>query len=386
MNISLLLNGDSTSLDTLKYCALYFDKITLDEPIYIHTMNRIGKKKPKNKKHLYDVHFLRLFDLSLKDQIEVLKKEGIARTAFAVNTDSIFHKKLSKNAQKRINSLAKAVVGMNLKKLFDPKGISPIHTKGKRSSVHIEGRPKIICDEAKEAFENLFSEEELSDVTKCIFDNNPNSPIELYCLSNLYLCMFEYIFCHLCLGESVASNSNFVNEIIHSIFQEQTETRMPNMLRNQIALDCVTILLPHIRNVSMEDILELRYQANDELMELRNYIDVFLRSLSVDAVLELSVDEIELLVKQKIEPSIRQLERKMKSIRLTAIQNAMKNPTVYVPFVTSAFSNMPQQVGLLSSLSLIAADTFIEFRKNQMELENDALFFTIKLRNQLRSQ
>lgn len=252
--------------------------------------------------------------------------------------------------------------------------------------IYLEGRPKIICDEAKEAFENLFSEEELSDVTKCIFDNNPNSPIELYCLSNLYLCMFEYIFCHLCLGESVASNSNFVNEIIHSIFQEQTETRMPNMLRNQIALDCVTILLPHIRNVSMEDILELRYQANDELMELRNYIDVFLRSLSVDAVLELSVDEIELLVKQKIEPSIRQLERKMKSIRLTAIQNAMKNPTVYVPFVTSAFSNMPQQVGLLSSLSLIAADTFIEFRKNQMELENDALFFTIKLRNQLRSQ
>ena len=157
MNISLLLNGDSTSLDTLKYCALYFDKITLDEPIRIHTLKRIGKKKPKNKKERYNVHFLRMYDWTLAQQIEMLEKEGIARRDFAIDTDSIFHKRISRKTQEQINAFAKSAIGMNLNKLFAPQSISPVHTKGNRSSIHIEGRPPIICDEAKEAFENIFS-------------------------------------------------------------------------------------------------------------------------------------------------------------------------------------------------------------------------------------
>lgn len=375
MNISLLLNSDSTSIEVIKYCALYFDKITIDKSIHIYTIEKLEKTKSKHKPIKCNLHFLQLYDLDLDKHIKMLENEGIVRSAYPS-----LHKMLDKE-HRLINAAAKNIVGANIGQLFSPGVVSPIQFKKNRNFIYIEGKTEIISDEARESFNNIFSNKEINDLIKYKFDNFQNAPIEFYCLLCLYTGMFENFLYHISMGEHVVSNSGFVNNIVQSFYRHQSKnSKISDSLYNQIALNCLTIILPHIRNLSMEDILELRYQAKDELLELRNYIDTFMESLSADKILTLSNQEINSLIEQKIQPAINQFERKVKSIHLTALQNVMRNPTIYVPLIASIFSDLPQQIGLLSSLSLIAADTIIEYCKNKNELKNDALYFTIKLR------
>lgn len=80
MNIALSLNGDSSSIDVIKYCALYFDSITIDMPVYFHTFEKIktGKSKKHNKLR---VRFLPLFDRTLLQHTKMLEDEGIVKYA-----------------------------------------------------------------------------------------------------------------------------------------------------------------------------------------------------------------------------------------------------------------------------------------------------------------
>ena len=80
MNISLLLNSDSTSIEVIKYCALYFDKITIDKSIHIYTIEKLEKTKSKHKPIKCNLHFLQLYDLDLDKHIKMLENEGIALT------------------------------------------------------------------------------------------------------------------------------------------------------------------------------------------------------------------------------------------------------------------------------------------------------------------
>lgn len=375
MNISLSLNGDTTSLDTIKYCALYFDKIAIDTHFHIHTVEELEKRKSKNKPVKCCLHFLALYDTSLHAHTKILEEEGILKyVSPAMDT-------FLSDEHTAINLHAKEIIGANIHKLFEPSVVSTVQHEKKKSGVIVTGNPKPIIDEAIEAYSNIFSTDAITDLIKYKFDGDCNGPIQFYCLLSLYSGLFEEILHHICIGEHIVTNSGFINDVLKSFYAEQRKkNKIPIDLYNQIAMDCMSMLLPYIKSASMEDILELRFQAKDELMELKNYIDTFISNLNVDVISQLTPKEIRMLTEEKIVPSIKQFERKMKSIQLTALQNAIRNPVYYVPLITSVLSNLPQQIAFLSSLSLIALDSVIGYRKLKNDLKNDALYFTVKLK------
>ena len=75
MNIALSLNGESSSLDVIKYCALYFDHIYVDTPFDVHTIIPLEKMKSNNKPYNCDMHFLPLYDIDLMTHAEFLEKD-----------------------------------------------------------------------------------------------------------------------------------------------------------------------------------------------------------------------------------------------------------------------------------------------------------------------
>lgn len=246
----------------------------------------------------------------------------------------------------------------------------------------VSGSPKPVVNEAIEAYDNIFcNEKAVKELIKLQFNNIKKFPKEFYCLLYLYAFMFRDIIQNISKGEHTVSNSGFVNQLLQSFYIEQrSNIKIKDPMYNQIALNCMSILLPYVKEASIEDILELRFQAKDEIFELRNYIEAFMGELNAETILELTPKEINTLIEQKITPAVNQFERKMKSIRITAFQNAVRNPVYYVPLITSVFSNLPQHMMLLSSLSLIALDTVLEYQKNINNLKNDALYFTLKFK------
>lgn len=371
MNIALSLNGDSSSLDVIKYCALYFDHIYVDTPFDVHTIIPLEKMKSKNKPYKCDIHFLPLYDIDLLTHAELLEKEGILE-----KRNPIWH-----SDEKSINSVAKTIVATEIIKHFTSGTISPVNTTKKGHNIKITGNPKTSTPELLESFNNVFSENALNDLIKYKL-HGQNELAQFYCLLSLYSHMLNGIFCHVCFGENVATNSNFLNDIVTKIYTSISKTN--NHKECQIALNALPILLPNIRDASMEDILEIRLNASDELLELRNYIDNLAQTISPEKFYSLPQQELQKILNQKIAPAIRQLERKMKDIKISATQkfiNNMANPMYYAPLLTSLFTNISIHQTLLASLGLITADSIMEYCKNKNNIKNDALYFSIKLRD-----
>lgn len=371
MNIALSLNGDSSSLDVIKYCALYFDHISVDTPINVHTIIPLERIKSKNKQHKYNMHFLPLYDVDLLTHVDLLKKEGILETSNPMWYSN----------EESINSVAKTIVATEISKHFTPGTISHVKTSKKRHSIEITGVPKAITPEFVDSFNNVFSENALNDLVKYKLHGRKELS-QFYCLLSLYSFLLNDIFCHICSSDNVATNSNFLNDIISTIYADMAKTN--NHKECQIALNALPILLPNIKDANMEDILEIRLNAADELIELRNYIDNLSQTIASERFYTASPQELQQLLNQKVNPAIHQLERKMKDIKISAVQkfiNNMANPMYYAPLLTSLFTNISVHQTLLASLGLITADSIMEYCKNKNSIKNDALYFSIKLRD-----
>ena len=371
MNIALSLNGDSSSLDVIKYCSLYFDHIYIDTPIDVHTIIPSEKIKTKKKPHKCNIHFLPLFDIELLSHTELLKKEGILESGNFIWSSDIAG----------VNSVAKTIVATEMIEHFTPGTISAVNSTKKEHNVKITGAPKTFTPELIEAFNNVFSENALNDLIKHKLYGR-NEVAQFYCLLSLYSNMLNCIFCHICSGENVATNSIFLNGIVNNVYNDISKTS--NHKECQIALNALPILLPNIRNASIEDILEIRLNASDELLELRNYIDNLALTISPEKFYSLSPQELQQLLNQRINPAIRRLERKMKEVKISSVQkfiNNMANPMYYAPLLTSLFTNISVHQTLLLSLGLISIDSIMEHCKNMNSIKNDALYFSIKLRD-----
>lgn len=368
MDIALSLNGDNSSLDVIKYCALYFDHLSLDAPIHFHSLTDI---EPTNEmKAGFSVRLLSLYDSQLIPHVKMLKDEGI----LDINNSVRF------SVTDKYNSIAKHFVASEISSEFTPGTVLFKDNKGEKRVI-VTGTPKAISNEMIESFANVFPKEKIDELVAREL-NGHSEVAQFYCLLILYSFMLNDILAYICSGENIVSNSTFINRLIKTIY---SDTENINEHKEcHIALNTLPILLPNIRDASMEDILEIRLNASDELLELRNYIDNLVQNISSEKFCSLSQQELQQLLNQKINPAIRQLERKMKDIKISAVQKFIKNmanPMYYAPMLTSLFTNISVHQTLLMSLGLITADSIMEHCKNKNSIKNDALYFSIKLRD-----
>ncbi len=159
-------------------------------------------------------------------------------------------------------------------------------------------------------------------------------------------------------------------------------TYHPITFMNQIDVHekAIEILIPDYSSLEVEDLYEIRLEAKSEIEQLAEYID----GISVVAHDE---EELDCLIKRKINPAVEELKSKVKSMHWTTVQNCLKLRNVAaVPILITLLPDLPGYIPIGLSALLIAADIGIEMRKEYLHIEQDPLYFTIKLNKLARKQ
>jgi hypothetical protein len=153
-----------------------------------------------------------------------------------------------------------------------------------------------------------------------------------------------------------------------------------------ITRKAIPIILPNFYLMNTEEILNLRTYAKDELEEMRHYVDLLSSEYSPD---DTKLENPEIFIKNKITPSIKQLEKMVYGLRVGTIQKALqnlKNPLSYTPLLTKFFTDIPSYISLSVSMGLIAAETVMEYIKQKKEISTNPLYFSVKLRRKIKNK
>ena len=368
MDIVLNLNSTQNAIDVLKYCVLYFDKVSVDMPYFIETVESIGPADSDGRIPS-EIHFTPYCSNAILSSIHFLENEGL------VITDE----KAILRAHD-FNMLAKDIVGDNLNLLFKKEDFEK---RGR--SVTFSMDAKLISEEAMEAISEIVSEEKKDHISRYKFKGGQVP--DFYLAMSLYVSLLQLLLAHMSLSENTICNSTVLNNMVGNSLNRVRKKRERNNLKGLAMLNAMKILLPNISEASLEDILDIRLLAKDELIEMRAYIDSTLKELSNEGIYEMSPTDISRLVEQKITPTVSQFERKLQDIRLSSVQSFIKgiqNPLSYAPLITTFFAQVPAHITLLASLGLISFEAVIEYIKNRNSLKNNPLYFTIPINRRLR--
>lgn len=356
MEINLKLNFGENSLETIKYFLLYFDIINIYIPstMYNYDTNNSGF-----------TNFLRNTDLF--QQLNYLNNQNLVN----------FHEfDFSLSTQQEIYFNLLELIG----KLFIQYRDDLYITNHSKYNVRPDHNYAYSIELLREYNEPLKSEP-LIYFLNCLspftiqFDTNVSSITEL---THLLLSTFFDLY----NNNSVATNCSFLNNLVYSYYKESDDKNQMTFTKNYIAQDCMKILLPNIPTLTIEDILDIKTKANDELIELKSYINDFAaNTIKYDIESEDFIDLTQ-KVQLKLNNSIECFSRKCKNIKYDIAQKfitELKNPLSYSPLLISLFHNIPAHIELLSSLLLISSNVLFEYLKKTNELKNDPLYFTYKI-------
>ncbi len=368
MEIVLNLNSVGNSLDLIKYCTLYFDRLKIDSPITIDSVEKLSDTPDSEGRYPSKINFTPY----ISDSVKIAKKVLIEEDICIDDVGSYFGK---------YSQLAKKIVAENSHLFFSSESFT-MH----KNSMEIRSDAEIISDEAKQAISEIILQEDRRRIQSVTpgFKYSSDVP-DLYLILNLYKGLVELLFSHIEKGENVVTNSSVVNKII-SDFYSSNKLKKSGLKYNFAQIEATKILLPFVQNAPMDDILEIRYKANDELLELRNYVETTLKSIKTEVFLNLSFEEIGQILNQKITPSIKQFERKLEGLNIFTAQefiNNMANPLYYAPMLTTFFTNIPPFVSIGFSLGMISLQTFLQRKSKKIDIQNDPLYFTVEIQNQL---
>ncbi|KOS06169.1 hypothetical protein AM493_09095 [Flavobacterium akiainvivens] len=229
--------------------------------------------------------------------------------------------------------------------------------------------------------------EEVYDIMKNMWDFDWGKPVETNLIWWYYSLKLKWFLKLLIEGETCLSSSNNLKALFSAFIQQSTKSN--NDLKTQgytksLALDALKISLPNPDILSFDDLLELKLRLKDELglfYQTINAIEVKNKQL-YNA--DLKDNEYQSVFFSEIQKPLIDLENKMKNLNSKTFRKfieKMQNPKTYVPLIGTVVASMPIHYALLSSLGLTAGMTLLEFKEEKRELEDNGLYFLLKLRN-----
>ena len=166
------------------------------------------------------------------------------------------------------------------------------------------------------------------------------------------------------------------NDLLKTALREVNSKLAPTTLIPK----AIELLLPRYHELSFESIIELRERANDELLEMREYIDDLALAFAPD---DINSENATLHLKRKINPSIKQLESKVKSLKIGSLQRALvalTNPISYAPLLATTIPDVPVILGVGATIGLVVADAGLEYLKRNEDVKSNPLYFSLGLR------
>lgn len=320
MEIKFDISGNSNSLYILKLCLLYFDDITVGIPCD-HKMN--------------ESELFPMIDEDLINQFYYLEKSGYIKKELTY-FDYMFHPQIIKL-------------------------LPPII--------------KTISDIANEIWDNYEDYEDWEILEKvCELPSaKSHTRFTFVTLLRYYIFTMYYNFIN---NRATISDLQIVNTAISKFYNRDSITPM---LKNNIKINCASICLPNLSNATFDDIFELKYKANDELIQLKYYLNSMIDNINTE-----DINYFENVIVGKVNSAIENLKLKMKDIRINVVQNFLediRNPLSYAPLLTTIFNDIPMHLSALTSLGLISGGVGLEYVKQFNDLKKDNMFFLFKLRN-----
>ena len=140
--------------------------------------------------------------------------------------------------------------------------------------------------------------------------------------------------------------------------------------------------LPSVDMLNFEDILNLKYKLKDELEEFSNVINSIEVRYKRNSINEIPNFEYNHIFQLEIEKPYKDLQKKIQSLnRKTFLSfiNKAKEINTYVPMIGSFIASVPLKYSLMLSLGIISLETYLEYKNNKEELNNNGLNYLLKL-------
>jgi len=344
-------NSDITpkSDNEIKLLALYYDKINIvNDAVYA------PKFSNANGKFEFDgVEDLQFIPKTFKEDYKVLIDENIiAITQRGENKEDEYEKGFASKISDVVNS--------NYDLIF------PNHPTEKDG--------KIIT-------------EEVYDIMKHMWDFEWGKPVETNLIWWYYSLKLKWFLKLLIEGKNCFSSSNNLNNLFSAFIQQSTKSNSDLGTKGytkSLALDALKINLPNPDLLSFDDILELKLKLKDELglfYQTVNAIEVKNKQLYNT---DLKDNEYQSIFFSEIQKPLNDLENKMKNLSSKTFRKfieKMQNPKTYVPLIGTVVASIPIHFTLLSSLGLTTGLTYLEYKEEKREIENNGLYFLLKLKN-----
>lgn len=318
--------------------------------------------------------FLHYFNDILFNAGMYLEKEGVLQ----ISDGAIQHQFVSaeSNWSPDIIRIAEQIIIDNSKIFFDK-----VDTSFEDGIMHINPNAKLTSNEARDAIENTIIEHSLYSVFGHSLKESFNHS-QVYNALELCTALIADMLDHLGDGENVLSNSLLVNKILSNHLNSNNKYQQ-DAIKKYSAFNAMQILLPYIRDANFEDILDIRLYAKDELIEMRNYIDDCIKELQLEGVSVIDTTHTKEKIDRKIIPAIHGFERKIESMKVSSVQQFVKNlanPFYYSPLITSFFADIPPAILLAMSLGLIGLESIANYYIKKNDIKNEPLYFTVALK------
>lgn len=229
--------------------------------------------------------------------------------------------------------------------------------------------------------------EEVYDIMKNMWDFEWGKPIETNLIWWYYSLKLKWFLKLLIEGKTCLSSSNnliaLFSESIQQLAKSNNDFKTQGNTKS-LALDALKISLPNPDILSFDDLLELKLKLKDELglfYQTINAIEFKNKQLYNN---NLKDNEYQSIFFSEIQKPLIDLENKMKNLNSKTFRKfieKMQCPKTYVPLIGTVVASMPIHYALLSSLGLTAGMTLLEYKEEKRELENNGLYFLLKLRS-----
>lgn len=228
--------------------------------------------------------------------------------------------------------------------------------------------------------------EEVYYIMKSMIDFEWGKPVDDNFIWWYYVFKIKWSLKILMEGGNCVSSSDNLNVLFSCLVKElkkSNENLGAKGYNKSIAFDALKLSLPNPDTLSIEDILELKYNLKDELIQFSqtvNSIEVKNKQLFDQDIKE---NEYQALFFNEIQKPLTELETKMKNLKSKTFRkfiDKMQNPKSYVPLIGTVAASLPLEYALLASLGMTTGQSFLEFKEEKRELRNNGLYFLFKLK------
>jgi hypothetical protein len=366
------------NVDDIKVASLYFDEIEILKRMHVEDIEFLESEQALR------IKAYPLFSQDFTEHLTPFQEEGIVTYSLSTRVKSA---EIDRSDVIDFNAQAKSIIRRNVTSIFPEVSVQIEPGSDHTFMIELPDDMELQANaEAEVVYDN-----HLSKINK-LKDFGSGNATKVYYLIHYYTFLFEELLASLYRGETCLTASPTLHALLRSHYQSDAFRTMSQLLKQQrdinpsIAFEALRLAVPDVSRFPIEEILELRELAKDELCQFRDYIN----RLTLE--IEDGYDHVQAIVpagdivNAKIKPALDDLTNKIVSLNYRIPRRFLeeiKDPKSYAPLLGTFLAQVPAHIAIVLSLGLVGASIALEYLETMQEIKRHGLYYLIKLRKEL---